>query len=58
MGTPITVILHKDKVTKNAIRFSSDRVGDDPHTKSVYILKNEVEQLGNPEQVKITIEAA
>ena len=50
------VILKKDKITKNSIRFTSDKIGDDPHTKSLYLLKSEVEELGNPESISVVIE--
>jgi hypothetical protein len=52
------VTMTKDKVTKNAIRFTSGRDPnnpDDPHTKNIYLLKSEVEELGNPDVIKVTI---
>ena len=48
----------KDKETKNAIRFTSGHVENDPHSKNIYLMKTEVAELGNPSKIKVTIEAA
>ena len=53
------VTMHRDKVTKNSVRFTSGRDPenpDDPHTKNIYLLKTEVEELGNPETITVDIQ--
>ncbi len=49
------IIMHKEKATKNAVRFGD---GNQPHGKNIYLTKEEVAELGNPETIKVTIEAA
>ncbi len=48
------VILKRDKETKNSIRFTEE--AEDNHAKNLYLLKSEVEALGNPQALKVTIE--
>lgn len=45
--------LTKDKTTKNAIRFAED---SDDHPVNIYLTKERVIELGNPEVVSVTIE--
>jgi len=49
------VILYKDKVTKNTIRFAEQ---SDGHPKQLYLLKTEVAELGNPDKIKLTVTKA
>ena len=44
------LILTKDKTTKNTIRYT------DEQNHNIYLLKPEVEALGNPESIIVTIE--
>ena len=48
-------ILVKDKETKNTIRFA-EKV-EDNNAKNLYLLKSEVQALGNPTSIKVTVEA-
>lgn len=50
--------LHKDKVTKNAVRYSEPKKADDPHTKNIYltIVELQAEFHGIPEALVVTIE--
>ena len=54
------VIMHRDKDTKNAVRYAEPRKEDDPHNKNIYLTKAELtEEFGTiPETLKVTIEAA
>jgi len=49
----ITLILHKDKTTPGTVRFKED--GED-HPIALYLTKQRVSELGNPESIKVTIE--
>ena len=49
------VILRRDKETKNTIRFQGET--EDTAYLNIYLLKSEVQTLGNPERIKVTIEA-
>lgn len=49
------VIMNKDKETKNTIRFAEET--EDNNAKNLYLLKSEVNALGNPQSIKVTIEA-
>lgn len=52
----MVAILKKDKETKNTIRFQGET--DETIHLNIYLTKSEVQALGNPEKVKLTIEAA
>lgn len=47
--------LNKDKTTPGAIRFKEDKTD---HPLAIYLTKAQVEELGSPETIKATIEAA
>ena len=49
------ITLKKDKVTPGTVRFKED---SEDHPITIYLLKSKVEELGNPETLTITIEAA
>lgn len=44
-----------NKETKNSVRFQEET---DDHPLTVYLLKSEVADLGNPQSIRVTIEAA
>ena len=47
-------ILNKDKVTPGTVRFKEDKTD---HPATFYLTKVQVAELGDPESIKITIEA-
>ena len=47
------VILHKDKVTPGTVRFKED---SEDHPIAIYLTKDKVEELDNPESLRVTIE--
>lgn len=51
--------MHKDKETKNSVRYSEPRKVDDPHTKNIYLTKAELQESfgGIPETLNVTVEA-
>lgn len=48
------LILHKDKVTKNTVRYTETETDD--HPIAIYLTKERVEELDNPETIAVTIE--
>jgi len=52
------VVMNKDKVTPNAVRYAEPRKENDPHNKNIYMTKSELtEAFGDiPETIKVTIE--
>ena len=52
------LILIKDKTTKGAVRFAEPKKEGDPHSVNIYLTKAQSTELGDPEKVKVTIEAA
>ena len=54
------VTMTQDKVTKNAVRYSEPKKADDPHTKTIYLTKAELQaEFGKiPEAIKVTVEEA
>ena len=48
----------KDKETKNSIRFTEPKTGDDPHSKNLYLTKKECTEAGITNSIKVTVEAA
>lgn len=48
------ITLIKDKVTKNTIRFRE--TGNEERPLVVYLTKDRVAELGNPESISVTIE--
>lgn len=52
------ITMLQDKVTKNAVRYSEPKKGDDPHTKNIYLTKEELQEAfgGIPETLTVTIE--
>lgn len=55
MSKAIEVTMHKDKVTPNTVRYTD---GADQHSKNIYLTKTEVKELGDPENITVTINAA
>jgi len=57
MPEQISVTMHKDKVTKNSVRYQAPKVGDDPHTKNIYLTIAELkEHFGDiPETLNVVI---
>jgi len=51
----LELILHKDKTTPGTVRFKE--VGDVDRPLTIYIEKDRVKELGDPESIKVTIEA-
>jgi len=49
------IILVKDKETPGTWRFKEDK---EDHPLTIYITKEQVKELGNPESIKVTITAA
>jgi len=51
------ITMHKDKETKNSVRYTEPRKGDDPHTKNIYLTKEELQAEfgGIPENLTVTI---
>ena len=47
------VILHKDKVTPGTVRFKED---SEDHPIAIYLTKDKVKELDNPESLRVTIE--
>lgn len=50
----LKLILHKDKVTPGTVRFKED---SEDHPVAIYLTKDRVKELGDPESIKVTIEA-
>jgi len=52
------IVMHKEKVTPNAVRYAEPRKENDPHNKNIYMTKVELqEEFGDiPETIKVTIE--
>ena len=46
-----------DKETKGAVRFAEAKNPNDPHTKSIYLTKEEVKANNLGKTIKVTIEA-
>lgn len=51
------IVMQKDKETKNSVRYQEPRKGDDPHTKNIYLTKEELqaEFNGIPDALTVTI---
>ena len=56
MPGKIVVAMKKDKTTKNSFRFAESKVGDDPHSKNIYLTKKEAGDAGLGDNVMVTIE--
>jgi len=54
--TTVTVELGNPQAKKHVVRY--DATEDDAAMTSAYVSKSAVTQLGNPETIKITVEAA
>ena len=50
------VILERNKETKNTIRFQGET--EDTQYLNIYLPKDEVAEMGNPDRLKLTIEPA
>ena len=51
------LVFTKDKTTKGAVRYGETPNDADSHPISIYLSKERVKELGNPEQIRVTIEA-
>jgi hypothetical protein len=49
------IVLVKDKETPGTWRFKEDK---EDHPITIYLTKEQVKELGNPESIKVTITAA
>lgn len=56
MPGKLVVTMKKDKTTKNSFRFAEPKVGDDPHSKNIYLTKAEASNAGLKDTVMVTIE--
>ncbi len=56
MPGKIVIIMKKDKTTKNSFRFGEEKNGNDPHSKNIYLTKDEVGEAGLNDTVMVTIE--
>lgn len=58
MAETLTVVLAKEKETKNTIRFSEEENPDGlPVVSTVYVQKHAVRKMGNPGKIRLTLEA-
>jgi hypothetical protein len=49
----------RERETKNTIRYAEDVAGEErPIVGNLYVLKSTVAELGDPERIRVTIEAA
>lgn len=49
------IVLGKEKETPGTWKFKEDK---EDHPLTIYLTKGQVNELGNPESIKVTIEAA
>ena len=49
------IILSKEKETPGTWRFKEDK---EDHPMTIYLIKEQVKELGNPDSIRVTIEAA
>jgi len=49
------IVLIKDKETPGTWRYKEDK---EDHPMTIYLTKEQVKELGNPDSIKVTIEAA
>ncbi len=56
MPGKLVIIMKKDKTTKNSFRFAEEKNGNDPHSKNIYLTKDEVGEAGLNDTVMVTIE--
>ncbi len=49
----LTLTLHKDKTTPGTVRFKES---SEDHPIALYLTKERVKELGDPESIKVTIE--
>lgn len=54
----ISVTLGSPQQKKNVVRFDADESEENPAMRTAYISKSVISDLGNPEEIKLTIEAA
>lgn len=59
MAEQINLVFSKEKDTKNAVRFAENvEAGRERGVVgNVYVLKTDLEKIGNPNTIKVTIEA-
>lgn len=54
----VTVILEAPQEKKNSVRYDAPKVEKDPAMTTAYVVKTALDKIGNPDKIKITIEAA
>jgi len=54
----LQIILEKERITKNTIRYAELEDEQPPIVRSLYIQKFGVKKLGDPQKIKVTIEPA
>lgn len=55
--TTMTATFVVEKETKNTIRFSEEPADGPPITNTIYVQKWAIANLGNPDKIRVTIEA-
>lgn len=56
-ATAVRIDMESDKETANTVRFT-ERVEDGERPRQFYVTKDDLASLGNPDKIKVTIEAA
>jgi len=57
-ATQVSVVLATPQEKKNTVRYDADKADKTPAMTTAYVMKSALEKIGNPERIKITIEAA
>lgn len=59
MSTPLNAVFKKDKETKGTVRFEeTPPEGSAPIVGSLYVKKHALQQMGNPDELIVTINPA
>ena len=53
----VAVVLDSPQEKKNSVRFDADKADKAPAITTVYVMKTALAKIGNPEKIRITIEA-
>jgi hypothetical protein len=56
--TSVSVVLDTPQEKKNSVRFDAAKADKDAAMTTAYVLKTALAKIGNPDKIKITIEAA
>jgi Cu/Ag efflux protein CusF len=57
-STGVSVVLDTPQEKKNTVRYDADKAVKDPAMTTAYVSKAALAKIGNPDKIKITIEAA